>query len=221
MLIAVGFITYPIKPERVDYLERALKKARAHFDHKLDEAVYFAAIQTRGCDPRDVFRVRHLCNRYYIVPHLDDSEPGMGKNHNLAMRRAFDWFGADYLLLHQDDFYAIEKVNLREAVSFMEANRKIDVLTYHCSPRPEFALKTTERSDGFLDVDPESEWFYDDSPHLRRPDFPYRFGWHLDGTPELSGEIEKETIHSLRMHGARIVKVPGKWFEKDGPVSAS
>jgi hypothetical protein len=72
-----------------------------------------------------------------------------------------------------------------------------------------------------MQVDPASKWFYDDSPHVRRANIIEKFGWHRNGLPRDSGDIEHETNVRLRRGKANIVATPFKSFEKDGPVSAS
>jgi len=151
-----------------------------------------------------------LCERYELAPRWNDGPPSSGANINNAMRIAFDELKCDYLLLHQDDCYAIRKIDLSQGIAFLEANRDVDILRYHYSPRKECKP-----------LDPSSKWFYDDSPHVRRANYLEKFGPHREGTPADSGPIETQTNVTLRAKGASICTYPSEYFEKHGPVSAS
>jgi len=221
--IAVGFITYPINWYRVDYLTRAIVAAKQCIEASQDELVWFCSSEVFGLygDSEEAKHVWDLCERYDIRRDWNNGPPSMGANENNAMRIAFDKLGCDYLLLHIDDCYAIRKVDLSQAVSFMEVNQDVDILRYHYSPRKECIPKMTPRNGGVFQIDPASKWFYDDSPHVRRANYIAKFGEHKEGTPEDSGPTEVATNATLRAKGASICTYPSEYFEKHGPVSAS
>jgi hypothetical protein len=145
----------------------------------------------------------------------------MGANENNAMVYGFEHLRADFLMIHIDDCYAIEPVDLSDGIQFLQENPDVDILRYHWSSRKEAHPIVVPRRDGYMQVDPASKWFYDDSPHVRRANIIEKFGWHKTGTPKDSGPIERDMIRRLRDGKANIVATPYKRFEKDGPVSAS
>jgi len=219
--IAVGFITYPINWYRVDYLGRAIVAAKQCITASQDELVWLCSIELQASDSEECKGALTRCERHEITPHWHKGRPSMDANENNAMRIAFDELECDYLLLHIDDCYAIRKVDLSQAVSFLDLNSEVDILRYHYSPRPECKPILYPRNGGVFQIDPASKWFYDDSPHVRRADYVERFGWHKEGTPEDSGPTETATNATLRAKGANICAYPSEYFEKHGPVSAS
>lgn len=219
--IAVGFITYPVNWHRVDYLTRAIVAAKQMIEASQDELIWFCSTEIDGYFiPQKVY-AETLCRRHEIEMAWNRNDPSSGANFNNAMEVAFNTLGCEFFLLHQDDCYAIRKINLSQAVSFLELNQDVDILRYHYSPRKECKPVLTPRNGKVFQVHPSSKWFYDDSPHIRRANYVAKFGKHREGTPADSGPIETETNETLRRKGASICTYPSEYFEKHGPVSAS
>jgi hypothetical protein len=216
--VAIGIITYPRYPARLEYLEDNLKSiARYLAIARHDVAQYCSCEFDRS---GDVGGVARLCKTYGWSLYLKKGTPCMGANTNNSMRIAFDELGADYLLHLIDDSLVINAVDLSDAIDFLDATPEVDILRCHWSGRPGALPTFHERADGYMQVDPESYRFYDDSPHLRRSTFVDKFGWSVEATPERAGYIEREMTRTLRARGANIVAMPRLWFAKGGAVSA-
>lgn len=217
--LAIGFVTYPIRPERVIYLAKALSHARQFLTASRHRLVWFITCESEKDGNKDA--VRHLASALEFFCFWNLLHPSMGANENNAMRLAFKNLEADYLLLHIDDCYATAPTDLSDGIDFLEANPDVDILRYHWSSRKECRPIFHPRSDGYMQVDSASKWFYDDSPHIRRANYAEQFDWHYEGKPSDCGITETKTNQSLRHHRAVICATPFKNFEKDGPVSAS
>lgn len=212
--VAIGIITYPIYPERVEYLEFALSTMRERMTVSRHSGVAFVSCESAPWGDTDA--VQTLCEKYGVYFHLNPGDPSMGANQNNSMRLAFENYQADYLLSHIDDFHTLVSLDLSEHLDFMEANPEVDVLRFHWSERTGARPMFYERGDGYMQVDPASYRFYDDSPHLRRADFAERFGWHTTGTPADAGITERDTCERLRDASANIVATPEYRFGKGG-----
>ena len=237
--IGLAFLTYPVNEDRMSYLTRALIEAATHITASQDELICFCSCESAAenfakrsdsdkLPPIDVLkpyaktkkRIERLCRAFRVQLRWNSWPPSMGANENNAMQIAFDELHCDYMMLHIDDCYATEPIDLSEGIAFLEENPDVDILRYHWSPRKECKPIMTELG-AWQQVDPQSKWFYDDSPHVRRSDYVAKFGRHYKGRPIDCGRTESETNRVLRARGARIVATSHRMFEKDGPVSAS
>lgn len=217
--IAAGIITYPIKPERVEYLGMLLDSFQKNVTSSLHELKPFVSCEwdRRG----DVTAARRLCVKKDVPFHVHDGDPCMGSNQNNTMRIAFDVYKADYLLSLIDDFIVPAPLDLSPEIDYLDAHPKVDVLRYHWCTRTNGACPTFhDRGDGYNQVDPASNRFYDDSPHIRRANFVERFGRHIELTPAEAGKVERVTCRTLREQGANIVATKELRFGKGGAVSA-
>ena len=224
--IGLGFLTYPVNEDRMSYLTRALIEAATHITASQDELICFCSCESaaanfaRRVDSKAKRRIERLCRAFRVQLRWNSQPPSMGANENNAMQVAFDELHCDYMMLHIDDCYATEPIDLSEGIAFLEENPSVDILRYHWSPRKECKPIMTELG-AWQQVDPQSKWFYDDSPHIRRSNYVEKFGLHYKGRPIDCGRTESETNRVLRARGAEIVATSHRMFEKDGPVSAS
>ncbi len=217
-MIVVGITTYPRYPERLTYLKQAIEAAKRYLSASRHDLMVICSCET---DPQgDIQAVRDLCEQFSVSFFCNDAPPSMGTNQNNLMRIAVDDLAAEYVLVHIDDCYATELIDLSDDVDFLDANPAIDVLRYHWSGRPGACPTFHERLDGYMQVDPASKWFYDDSPHIRRANHTEKFGEQLTLPPASAGAIERNTNNRLRSRGANIIATPHMRFSKGGPVSA-
>ncbi len=217
-MIIVGITTYPRYPERVTYLEQALAEARRYLSASRHEMLMICSCET---EPQgDVQAVRDLCGQFGVAFYGNDGSPSMGANQNNVMQIAVHDLAADYVLIHVDDCYAVEPIDLSDDVDFLDQHPEIDILRYHWSGRPGACPTFHERPDGYMQVDPTSKWFYDDSPHIRRANHTDKFDWQLTLPPASAGAIERNTNDRLRARGANIIATPRLRFSKGGVVSA-
>lgn len=212
--IAAGIITYPIHPKRVEYLEEGIVALRRYVVASRHALVMFCSCESdeRG----DVQAVRDLCVKHHLLLRRNPSTPCMGANQNNSMRVAFEELKVDYLLSLIDDSHATEPLDLSNEIDFLDANLEVDILRYHWSGRPGACPTFHERPDGYMQVDPVSNRFYDDSPHLRRANYVDKFGWNITATPARAGYVERVTTRTLRDRGANIIATPRMRFGKGG-----
>ncbi len=212
--IAAGIITYPIHPKRVEYLEYGIEAFRRYVTASRHALVVFCSCESD--DRGDVQAVRNLCEKHHLLLRLNPSTPCMGANQNNSMRVAFEELKTDYLLSLIDDSHATEPLDLSDEIDFLDANPEIDILRYHWSDRTGGRPTFHERPDGYMQVDPASYRFYDDSPHIRRWNYVDKFGWNRVATPSQAGIVEMTTTKSLRDRGANIIATPRLRFGKGG-----
>lgn len=216
MDIAAGIITYPIHPTRLEYLEYCIKSLKQYVFASRHDLGWFVSCEsdTRG----DIQAVRDLCSTHGLLFYLNPRGPCMGANQNNAMRVAFDSLSAKYLLLLIDDCHTDKELDVSIEVDMLDRNPEIDILRYHWSDRPGGRPAFHGRGDGYMQVDPTSVRFYDDSPHIRRSNYVEKFGWNTESIPSDAGRVERLTNQSLRDGGASIVATPSLRFGKGGGV---
>jgi hypothetical protein len=216
--IAAGIITYPIKPERVEYLEYGIERFQRYAKATRHGLTLFVSCEAdeRG----NVDAVRHVCESRGVGFFLNEGTPCMGANQNNAMHIAFEMLRVNYLLLLIDDGFPLGPIDLSGHVDFLNANPEIDILRFHWSGRDGACPAFTDRGDGYNQVDPAGLRFYDDSPHIRRCYYVEHFGQHIEKTPAEAGMVEHATCESLKRGGANIVATKEFRFGKGGLVSA-
>jgi len=212
--IAAGIITYPIHPKRLEYLEYCIQKFQEHVTASRDDLVAFVCCES---DPRgDVHSVGELCSKYGLLFYVNQGPPCMGSNQNTATTLAFTSLHCDCILLLIDDSFALGPIDLSDHRDFLKRNAAVDILRFHWSDRDGARPTFTDRGDGYNQVNPSSHYFYDDSPHMRRPNYFDRFGKHLELNPGKAGAVEYQTNAVMRKRGANIVATKERLFGKSG-----
>jgi hypothetical protein len=212
--IAVGIITYPIYPKRLEYLEGCIQSIRLHLSATRHTVTAYCSCESD--DRGDVRAVMELCRRYDFLFRQNPSTPCMGANANNSMRVAFEELSADYLLHLIDDCRVTGPLDMSDEIDFLDAHPETDILRYHWSGRPGACPTFHDRGDAYMQVDPKSIRFYDDSPHIRRANYVEKFGRDPIAVPERAGWVERVTTRKLRKHGANIIATPSMRFAKGG-----
>ena len=161
-------------------LERLLKKVT-----ELDMQFEAIVVSDDGSRPEHLDYIQELTTQYQFKLVTTPVNKGLGNNINKGQ----DVITTPYTLYIQEDFIPLPAFaeKLQQGFSFMEADKSIDLVRFYGYFPPLVRDYKGGFSEMYFTLNPFSKGGYDkfyaysDHPHLRRSNFPEKFGRYREG----------------------------------------
>lgn len=215
-LIDLGIITWPNKPERVEYLERCIRRFRTYL-HNHNKIRFLCSIEINKCPVNLVEQAEEICHAYLVDVCRCLGPPCIGSNIN----NLFHNMKGDYLFLAEDDRLLTSCLDLFRGSNVLSLHPEIAAINYSTQRegRKRFCLQGDQKFEDFVIVSPTSPWAIVNMQILFQKGFVKRYGKYVEGSDD-PDKPERNMNIRLKNNRAMCLYSPTQYFFHCGEVSA-
>lgn len=214
--LSIGIITWPNKPERLEYLERSIRRLRTYLLQQERIGRWICTTETKGMNSRMEKELEVICAAYQVNLVYHDGSPSIGGNINNLL----NYVGDDsYLFLAEDDRLLTQDLDLFGGVSVLEKYPEFSLINYSHTALKYRCLRGDDEIENFHVVSLESPWAIVNFQLLFRPGFFSEYGKYYED-PEHPDAAERDMNIRVKSQGVLTLYTPTYYFVHCGEVSA-
>ena len=211
----IGIITWQNKPERIEYLERCIRRFRTYL-HKQERIRFLCSVETDGVSFESLSKIEWICRGYHVDLIWNRGSACIGANIN----NLFSNMKTDYLFLAEDDRLLMRELDLIHDLDVLKNHLDVSLINYSTTKdRKRLCLQGLGELDGFYIISPISPWVAVNMQLLFQKGFVNKYGLYCEDVknPDMA---EREMNLRLKNANTLGLYVPDPYFDYCGKVSA-
>jgi hypothetical protein len=212
--IDVGIIAWPRHSERLEYLERCIRRLRTYLECQ-DEVRFLCSAEAAECTREQRKLADRICRAYRVDLFCHHPPPSVGGNIN----NLFEHMQTRHLFLAEEDRLLTRKLDLRPGLELLRKYKDFALINYSTNKAKELCLRGESGINEFRFVSKDSPWAAVNMQILFQCEFDLKWGKYSvhKHDPDFA---EREMNVRLKCEGAVTLYVPEQYFIHCGDVSA-